>query len=94
MIPNYFVEKSICHSEFAVGGRRISNSSTQRDSSLRYASFRMTIFSFFQQFKICSMAEKGKYIYDWPRLMVIVDAAVFTFSGGSAKVLLINRGNL
>ncbi len=39
------------------------------------------------------MAEKGKYVYDWPRPMVTVDAAVFTFSGDKAKVLLINRGN-
>ncbi len=39
------------------------------------------------------MAEKGKYVYDWPRPMVTVDAAVFTFSGDRTKVLLINRGN-
>ncbi len=39
------------------------------------------------------MAEKGKFVYDWPRPMVTVDAAVFTFSGDKAKVLLINRGN-
>jgi len=39
------------------------------------------------------MAEKGKYIYDWPRPMVTVDAAVFTFSGDRVKVLLINRGS-
>ncbi len=39
------------------------------------------------------MAEKGKYVYDWPRPMVTVDAAVFTFSGDMVKVLLINRGN-
>ncbi len=39
------------------------------------------------------MAEKGKYVYDWPRPMVTVDAAVFTFSGDKARVLLINRGN-
>ncbi len=38
------------------------------------------------------MAEKGKYVYDWPRPMVTVDAAVFTFSCDRAKVLLINRG--
>jgi len=41
----------------------------------------------------CIMAEKGKYVYDWPRPMVTVDAAVFTFSDDKAKVLLINRGN-
>ncbi|MFH1883901.1 MAG: NUDIX hydrolase [Planctomycetota bacterium] len=39
------------------------------------------------------MAKKGKYVYDWPRPMVTVDAAVFTFSGDKAKVLLINRGH-
>ena len=39
------------------------------------------------------MAKKGKYVYDWPRPMVTVDAAVFTFSGDRVKVLLINRGN-
>ncbi len=38
------------------------------------------------------MAKKGKYVYDWPRPMVTVDAAVFTFSCDRAKVLLINRG--
>jgi 8-oxo-dGTP diphosphatase len=37
------------------------------------------------------MAKKGKYIYDWPRPMVTVDAVVFTFSGDRIKVLLINR---
>jgi 8-oxo-dGTP diphosphatase len=39
------------------------------------------------------MNTKGKYIYDWPRPMVTVDAAVFTHSGGKIKVLLIKRGN-
>jgi 8-oxo-dGTP diphosphatase len=38
------------------------------------------------------MARKGKYVYDWPRPMVTVDAAVFTFIGNTAKLLLINRG--
>lgn len=38
------------------------------------------------------MNKKGKYIYDWPRPMVTVDAVVFTYSGDRAKVLLINRG--
>jgi len=38
------------------------------------------------------MAKEGKYVYDWPRPMVTVDAVVFTFSGDKAKVLLINRG--
>ena len=40
----------------------------------------------------CIMVENGKYVYDWPRPMVTVDAAVFTFSGDRTKVLLINRG--
>ena len=38
------------------------------------------------------MAEKGKYIYDWPRPMVTVDAVVFNLSGGKTQVLLVNRG--
>ena len=38
------------------------------------------------------MAEKGKYIYDWPRPMVTVDAVVFDLSEGRTRVLLINRG--
>ena len=38
------------------------------------------------------MAEKGKYIYDWPRPMVTVDAVVFNLSTGKTQVLLINRG--
>ena len=36
------------------------------------------------------MAKKGKYIYDWPRPMVTVDAVVFAFFAGHAKLLLIN----
>lgn len=39
------------------------------------------------------MSKKGKYIYDWPRPMVTVDAAVFALFGKKAKLLLINRGN-
>ena len=39
------------------------------------------------------MAKKGKYIYDWPRPMVSVDALVFGFFRNEAKVLLIQRGN-
>ena len=34
------------------------------------------------------MAKKGNYIYDWPRPMVSVDAAVFTFCEDKAKLLL------
>ena len=37
------------------------------------------------------MADKGKYVYDWPRPMVTVDAAVFAFGDGKAKLLLIQR---
>jgi len=37
------------------------------------------------------MAKKGKYVYDWPRPMVSVDAAVFGFFRGKAKLLLIRR---
>jgi 8-oxo-dGTP diphosphatase len=37
------------------------------------------------------MAKKGKYVYDWPRPMVSVDAAVFAFFGNKAKLLLVNR---
>jgi len=39
------------------------------------------------------MAEKGKYVYDWPRPMVTVDAAVFDISDNKPKILLIKRGN-
>ncbi|UCC96590.1 MAG: NUDIX hydrolase [Phycisphaerales bacterium] len=38
------------------------------------------------------MAEKGKYVYEWPRPMVTADAVVFRRSGGRTEVLLINRG--
>jgi 8-oxo-dGTP diphosphatase len=37
------------------------------------------------------LAKKGKYIYDWPRPMVTVDAAVFGFFRNKAHLLLINR---
>jgi 8-oxo-dGTP diphosphatase len=40
-----------------------------------------------------AMAKKGKYVYDWPRPMVSVDAAVFGFFRGKAKLLLIQRKN-
>jgi len=39
------------------------------------------------------MDKKGKYVYDWPRPMVSVDAAVFALSGKRVKLLLIKRGN-
>jgi 8-oxo-dGTP diphosphatase len=37
------------------------------------------------------MAKKGKYVYEWPRPMVTVDAAVFCFSRGKARLLLVER---
>ncbi len=37
------------------------------------------------------MAKKGKYVYDWPRPMVTVDAAVFALAEGRARLLLIQR---
>jgi len=37
--------------------------------------------------------KKSKFVYDWPRPMVTVDAVVFTYSGHRAQVLLINRKN-
>ncbi len=40
-----------------------------------------------------AMAKEGKYVYDWPRPMVSVDAAVFGFFRGKAKLLLIRRKN-
>ena len=39
------------------------------------------------------MAEQGKYIYEWPRPMVTVDAAVFNVSEGKPLLLMINRKN-
>jgi len=39
------------------------------------------------------MVQKNKYVYDWPRPMVTVDAIVFTFSRDTTKILLINRKN-
>ena len=39
------------------------------------------------------MVKKGKYTYDWPRPMVTVDAVVFAFFDGKAKLLLVNRKN-
>lgn len=39
------------------------------------------------------MAKKGKYIYEWPRPMVTVDAVVFSVSAGGTEVLLIERKN-
>jgi 8-oxo-dGTP diphosphatase len=37
------------------------------------------------------MAKKGKYVYEHPRPMVTVDAAVFALTEGKAKLLLVQR---
>jgi 8-oxo-dGTP diphosphatase len=37
------------------------------------------------------MGKKGKYVYDWPRPMVTVDAIVFAFFEDKARLLLVNR---
>jgi 8-oxo-dGTP diphosphatase len=41
------------------------------------------------------MAKQGKYVYDWPRPIVTVDAAVFDISSHPhpQRILLIKRGN-
>jgi len=40
------------------------------------------------------MNKKGKYVYEWPRPMVTVDAVVFAVTDGAqAKLLLIKRKN-
>ena len=38
------------------------------------------------------MAIKGKYVYEWPRPMVTVDAVVFLKGKDKTKLLLIKRG--
>ena len=40
-----------------------------------------------------AIVEKGRYVYDWPRPMVTVDAAVFALVDGKARLLLIQRKN-
>ncbi len=40
-----------------------------------------------------AMNKKGKYVYDWPRPMVTVDAVVFAVTHGSIELLLIKRGH-
>ena len=37
------------------------------------------------------MAKKGRYVYEWPRPMVTVDAVVFALSPNKARLLLIRR---
>ncbi len=54
---------------------------------------RNVIFEFLSVTLIFEMTKKGKYIYDWPRPMVSVDAVVFAFFKNKAKLLLVNRGN-
>ena len=39
------------------------------------------------------MNKQGKYVYDWPRPMVTVDAVVFAVRNDEIKLLLINRKN-
>ena len=39
------------------------------------------------------MTEKGKYVYEWPRPMVTVDAIVFNKLDGRWRVLMIQRAN-
>ena len=39
------------------------------------------------------MNAKGKYVYEWPRPMVTVDAVVFAVTAEATKLLLIKRGN-
>lgn len=40
-----------------------------------------------------AMNEKGKYVYDWPRPMVTVDAIVFALAADKTRILLIRRNN-
>jgi 8-oxo-dGTP diphosphatase len=42
---------------------------------------------------LSKMNKKGKYVYDWPRPMVTVDAIVFAVTPDAIKLLLINRGH-
>ncbi len=39
------------------------------------------------------MAQKGRYIYEWPRPMVTADSIIFCKEPPPAKVLLIKRAN-
>jgi 8-oxo-dGTP diphosphatase len=38
------------------------------------------------------MAKKGKYVYQWPRPMLTIDAAVFSTASTEPQLLLIKRG--
>ncbi len=41
---------------------------------------------------LSAMSTTGKYVYEWPRPTVSVDAVVFGLFGGNARLLLIKRG--
>ena len=41
---------------------------------------------------LSAMSTKSKYVYEWPRPTVSVDAVVFGLFGGNARLLLIKRG--
>jgi 8-oxo-dGTP diphosphatase len=43
--------------------------------------------------KILNVNKKGKYVYDWPRPMVTVDAVIFAVAEAGIKLLLIKRKN-
>ena len=43
--------------------------------------------------KIYNVNKKGKYVYDWPRPMVTVDAVIFAVIDDYVKLLLIKRKN-
>jgi 8-oxo-dGTP diphosphatase len=40
---------------------------------------------------MAGMAEKGRYVYEWPRPMVTADAAVFALLDGRWRLLLVQR---
>jgi 8-oxo-dGTP diphosphatase len=42
---------------------------------------------------LSEMNKKGKYVYDWPRPMVTVDAVVFAVTTDAIKLLFIKRGH-
>jgi 8-oxo-dGTP diphosphatase len=41
---------------------------------------------------LSEMNKKGKYVYEWPRPMVTVDAVVFAVTPSATKLLFIKRG--
>ncbi len=42
---------------------------------------------------LSKMNKRGKYVYDWPRPMVTVDAVVFAVTPDATRLLLIKRGH-